>query len=363
MPTPVTPTLNEDVILGILERLSRDDITSCSRLGRVWLGATRVVLYRRVHLNTSTIAAPALSRSLSSSEALRSYVRHLVVSHTFPMVDGLLDWIRMLPAHSLLSVHLERMPVGVTEQTRSFSVLDAPAVRTAPHVVIGQPNFLYDELSRLSTVLSYPCLDSFTLMVPRSLPLDLSCPLRLRRLSIGVFTEPKPQLVATLLTANTVPLERLDLLLPSLNVDEAVWLTECLTPHLSSLKHLALRTIAQHPHPIIDDLIPSLTSIQELACGPRTYTSALFAHLPMGLRSLTLESRDHNPFDVEELLRAIRRLALSGRRGGLEALTIGRHPSYLHYRYYDVVIKACETLGINFAMRRTGLDGYFGGRP
>ncbi|GJE94066.1 hypothetical protein PsYK624_102340 [Phanerochaete sordida] len=345
---------NDDVLLEVLRGLSSHDLTSAACLCHSWLHASRTLLYRHIHLNTSIPAATQLDWSLRSSSHLRSLVRYLVLLHRFTDKDTLLGWIALLPEHSLVSVKFEWMPLDVNP----MSLLQFPAIRTAQELIISHPYFLLQEPRRLSDILSYPRLDRLTLFIPKSISVQLSTPLALTRLSLAVLTGEQPQIVDDVLRSISHPLVHLDLLLQSLNAEAASWLRSSLARHLPALRHFTIKVLDQrNAHPLLDDVSASLASVEVLSCGVAMYSPRLFALLPPSLRSLTLGTRDHELFPVAELSDAVSRLGSGG--GRLRSLTIGRHPSYASYRYFDALSSTCATLGVSFKIAKPRIADHF----
>ncbi|EKM51313.1 uncharacterized protein PHACADRAFT_103387 [Phanerochaete carnosa HHB-10118-sp] len=344
----------EDVLLEILHDLPPHDLATTARLCRTWLYASRVLLYRHIHFNTSVPSAAQLEALLRSSPYLRTLVHSLVLFHQFPAKDVLLEWIALLPENGLVSVKFERMPL----EASSMSLLQFPAIRTSNEIIIGHPYFLLENPERLSDILSYPSLRRLSLFIPKSLPIRPSIALRLSRLSLAILTEHCPRLLEEMLRAITSPLIHLNLLLPCLESDTASWLGTILARHLPTLRYFTVKALDQDEiAPLLDDMITSLTSVEVLACGVGTYTSKLFNGLPACLRSLTLEGRNHDPFPVPELSDAVARLR--SRSTAFESMTIGRQPSYASHRHFDTLSRTCASLGVSFTIAKPRLGEHF----
>ena len=330
------------------------DLVTTALVCRDWLPTARMLLYRHIYFNTSSPLTAQLESSLRSSPHLRILIRHLVLIHYDYVNDGLLEWIALLPEHSLVSVKFERMPFDGADPR---SLLQFPAVRTADEIIISHPHFLLRNPERLSDIFSNSFLSRLTLFIPKSLPLRLVGPLKLNRLSIAIWTEDRPQLLGTILESITSPLHHLDLLLSNLRPETISWLNTILERHLPTLKRLIIRALdRKQTAPFFDGMIASLVSLEVLACGPGTYTSRLFNQLPTSLRSLTLDTRDNEPFSVSELREAVTRLR--SRSTAFKSMTIGRHPSYASHRYFDTLSQACASLGVSFVIMKPRLGDY-----
>ncbi|KIP04193.1 hypothetical protein PHLGIDRAFT_205279 [Phlebiopsis gigantea 11061_1 CR5-6] len=317
-----------------------------------WVLAARATLYRRIYFRTVGARAAKLETTLSSSPHICALIRHLWVMHTEECRNHLLSWVSLIPANSLLSLHLVKMPVS----TGPTPLLQFPAIRTVPHITIARSSFLQAQPSNLAVILSFPLLKSLSFLV-NTLPLRLEGPLRLQRLSIGVMEDGRPQLLAVILNA-IVPhsLRKLDLYLSSLEEDHVAWLTDLLQPHLPELRHLAIRTLDRTRTAVfVDNIIGLMPHLESLACGRRTYTSQLLSTVPHSLRSLTLESDDNEPFPREELEESVERLCNTSHRR-FSSLTIGRHPSYPNSLYFERVSRVCQSFGVSFTINRGSIS-------
>lgn len=345
---------NEHVLLEIFEQLAPKDLAVAALVCDTWLTPARSLLYRSLHVNTVTPKGVQLCSTLRSSAYIRSCIRHLAIFHPYAYNNGLLDWVALLPQRSLVSINFERMPSNAGQ----VPLLQYPAVCTASQITIMWPDFVIVSPQCLVTILSFPFLESFTILL-RSVPLRLSTTLRLKRLSLGVVAEAQPPLLVEIFRAmESQTLERLDLLLSSLRVEHVAWLTDILRPQFPSLRHLAIRTLDHtRTAPIFDDLITSLPSLQTLTCGRGTYSTRIFPLLPSGIHSLTFGSGDNEPFPREELSDAIVRLSgISGNR--LQRLVIGRHRSYPNLVYFRDISSLCSSLNISFTVDRGRISNY-----
>lgn len=324
----------------------------CCLLCQFWFPTARAVLYRRVHFSTVDPKDYSLELALRSSKSARSLIRHLVISHPDSSHDHRLEWIALLPERTLLSVVFERMPLSTGPL-----LLQYPAIRSAPQVTISRSEFLQTEPSNLATILSYPHLESLSVLL-KNVPLRFNGTLRLKRLSLGVVAEARPQLLATILQAiEPHYLQKLDLLMSFLTADDVAWLANLLRPHFPTLKHLAIRTLDHtRTEPIVEDLTESIPRLETLACGRNTYTPKLFPLLPPQLRSLTLDSGDNEPFPREELEQAVTRLCKG--KQTLANLTIGRHPSYPNTLYFNRISLLCQSYGVSFTINRGRIGEY-----
>lgn len=353
IPPSAAQRCNEYVLFDIFQYLLSHELAVACTLCKAWLPAARALLYRRIRFSTISPRDSALELTLRSSANIRGLLRYLVLSHPDSSHDHRLDWVAVVPQHTLLSVNLERMPAS----KGLLSLLQYPAIRTAPQVTIGRSDFLQAEPFNLSTILAFPHLEGFTALL-KSIPLRVDNTLRLKRLSLGIVAEDRPQLLTTILQAiQPETLQKLDLLLSSLKEDNVSWLTDLLRPHLPSLKHLAIRTLDHtNTAPIMDKLIEAVPQLETLACGRNTYTSQLFPLLPHRLQSLTLDSGDNEPFPRDELEETITRLCSTQRT--LTSLTIGRHPSYPNSLYFDRVARVCRSFGVSFIIVRGRIGEY-----
>jgi hypothetical protein len=352
----VAQECNEDVLLEILAGLSPQNLAACASLCRSWLPAARTMLYRHIEFNSVLPSAYSLEYTLRTHPHLRNLIRHLVISHPHDTNDYLLGWIALLPENSLLSIRLDRMP---QERESPFAVLEYPAVRTVRQVVITQhTSYLLHKPERLSTILSYSCLTSLTLAIPKSLPLTLSRSLQLSRLSIGLFYEESPEMLVRLLRTIETPLERLDVVMRLFTEAGTGRLVDGLQPHLPHLKRFGIRAAdPSQTVPAMDVLICSLPSLRVLACGRNIYTATLFKHLPSSLHTLMLESRDNDAFPVDAMCREVTRLCRE--HGALRRLTIGRQPSFPAARYFQELRSICMAHGVSFRISKLTVEDYF----
>lgn len=345
---------NEDVLEEVLQNVSFQDLASTALLCRSWLHASRALLYRHIRFNTSLPSAALFELTMHSSPHLRTLIRHLVLSHRSSGKDHLLDWIAMLPESGLLSVKFDWMPL----EPNAMTLLQFPAIRNSREIVVAHPYFLLQGPDRLTDILSYPSLQSLVLLLPKSLPIHLSHPLALTRLSLVIMTDHRPQLLGDMLRAITPPLLHLDLMLNTIQPETVPWLSSVLAGHLSTLRHFTLKTLdGKETVPVMDILVASLASIGDLSCGIGTYTARLFELLPASLRSLTLASRDEGVFPVAELCTAVSRLRAGG--AALSQVTIDRRPSYASYRHFDALSRLCATSGISFEIAKLRLAEQF----
>ncbi|EKM48999.1 uncharacterized protein PHACADRAFT_214551, partial [Phanerochaete carnosa HHB-10118-sp] len=277
-------TWNTDIVWEVAAKLGQRDLANVARVCKQWLPIVRPHLYRDIVVDPYLRGTHALVALFNKREDLRCLVRHLTLRG---IVGGegwfklLLEWIKYLPERNLVSVEID-----FSDTRPLIMLLESPAIRTAPHVVIRQPVF---NRERMAIVLANPHLRTLSAIVHS----DCLAPqgtLRLKRLSITVERIPStlPQILSAI--EPSAPLQRFDLRVTA-QPDEHVIaaLARSLAPHAPSLTRLAIASgerVADAP--FMDDLAPSLSSVEWLCCAYGTYTSALLLRAPARLHTLVL---------------------------------------------------------------------------
>lgn len=279
---------NGDVLLDIMRHLTKANLASAALVCRRWLPQARGELYHELYFDTNAPHAPCLSATMRSNEFLRSLLRRLHISHCVSSQGSptLLDWIALLPEHSLQLLESRRLIFDKAAAT-SVPITEYPAVRTLPHLFLRTPRFL--DMQRLNQVLHFQHLEILSIEIDQSseVPsLPDCCMPRLRRLSLEIFEYGAT--VSRILGGVTVSLERFDLHAVSLCPQDIARLAGDLQRHLPALKSASFDFHWPPASPFLDELVPSMKCLETLCCGVETYTKHLMAQLPETLVSLTL---------------------------------------------------------------------------
>ncbi|TFK87759.1 hypothetical protein K466DRAFT_98846 [Polyporus arcularius HHB13444] len=84
------PRFFDDIVLEIVSYLDPPDAARAARVCTQWRPHATRVAYTHVILHTETYTSVLLARSLSESQSLRGYVRHITIIHCFPSGINLL---------------------------------------------------------------------------------------------------------------------------------------------------------------------------------------------------------------------------------------------------------------------------------
>lgn len=327
-----------------MRNLSKADLANVALVCRRWLPQARWELYHELYFDTDSPHAPHLSKIMRSSDLLRSLVRRLHISHfRFSQSSPtLLDWIALLPEHSLQLLET-RMLMFDEAAAPSVVILEYSAIRTVPHLFLRSPHFF--NMKRLNQVLHFQHLESLSIVIDQdsevpSLP-DCCMP-KLKRLSLGVHEYGVT--VSRILGGLAWPLERFNLKGNSLHPHNVAMLCHDLQRHLSTLRSASFVFHYAPASPFLDELVPSMRSLENLGCGVKTYTEQLMGHLPGTLVSLTLYTEFREAFPGTKYAELVQQYAPSA----LTKLTIA---DTRHYRQSEACVAradACSERRVTF---------------
>lgn len=266
-------------------------LASAARVCKNWLFSARRRLYRQVVVdNLRMPSAMLLHRTLSAGHHLHSFVHRLWLRHASfgELHVDLFDWLWLLPEHSVQSVELRIMDTSPEISARAvLSILDIPAIRTTPQLIINCRLFLTPE--RLCRVFGMSHLDTLSIAIPNATA-TLQCGLttfpKLRKLVI--HTEGYSPLVEEILQGLPSPLQSFGLCAENLEADDIVSLRKGLERHAPHLRYLSLLGNCFSRLCFMDEYIGSFPFLEVFLCAPQIHTPQIFSRLPPTLLSLSL---------------------------------------------------------------------------
>lgn len=340
---------NEDVLEEIFLHLQCSALAKAARVCQAWLPAASRTLYHNIHISTYSLVTDRLAQTLRTAPSLRGLVRHVALYH--PKLDeadpSVLDWLALLPEHSLLSITLEN--TDMFNLLKEQRMLDLPAFRTVSSIV-AHGRYLSGDIS---TLLNIPYLQSLSIELLSRRSYSFVKPLRptLRRLAITICGY--NTVIETILQSFEEPLEQFMLVVSS-NLCKAGLssLQTGLRRHAPCLKRLFLIGHPQDKLPSMDDYILSFPTLETLLCSYSTFSPLLVKRLPPTLTSLILRVRTDCTFPSDEYAAALQRHRHKLRR--LSALTIVDVPGRWRRRknQWEPLVELCAAEGISFRIMR-----------
>lgn len=342
---------NDDVLEEIFLLLPQPALASAARVCRGWLPCARRNLYRTLNFDAISPSARHLANMLSTNSFLRDLIRRPSVRYSKGRGReiSMLDWLALLPEHSLQSITFKGRILTSPDSGR---VLHLPAVRTTTRITSRSPTIpLTNEV--LLNMSQLVCL-SITLPGHVPPPNNISLP-NLTRLSIVVGNYSPT--VDVLLKGLSKPLTRFDIKAAIVLEEKDVSaLQDSLSRHAPHIEHLSFEGEPYFTRqPFLDDYITVFTSLRTLFCSHPSYTPRLLSKLPSTHTSLSLRAPSFEPFADAAFAEA-----LEQHHHRLSSLRQVRVVNDRFFRHEcDALRRVCRSRGIDFVKAEHKEDYYF----
>lgn len=329
-----------------MEHLTKSDLASVALVCRSWLPQARRQLYREINFDLESSNVLALNDTLRSNVDLLNLIRRLHLNCWTNKTDSnILDWIALLPEHSLQLIKARTLNLWFQDPLRIVLFERSPAVRTVRHLSLLHTSILTKE--SLSAVISYQYLETLSIALSDASPLPIHqiperCMPRLKRLSLSLYRYGPA--VTQLLEHVAFPLERFEMRAPFVKSDDVSALCRAIQRHLASLTGALFVFNLPAPLPFIDGLLPWMSRIETLACGDKAYTDNIFDSVPPTLRSISLCSSQRGPFPGAEYAKLVER----GATLNVTSITVVDSASYPQAEACLPLAQACEEQQIAF---------------
>lgn len=353
-PVSAAQSCTGDVLLQLFPSLSQADLARIALVCRSWSAPARITLYSSITFDLLSSRASELARTLRTCPNLRGAIRNLVCKATKEEPEQV-DWLALLPEHSLKAFHWE------STSLQSGEVLLYPAVRTAQRLVI-RVIWLESEAAAEALRSSFcsPWLQSlFTDYVPER------AVFRSGLKKLGIHSRAYCPELRRAVTDPHMQLERLDV--DILDLRELYALMQDLCVHQRCLKHLTLMTVhgwILQTMPLVEEIINSFPQLETLVCGPVIFTEKIISHLPPTVQSLTCLTYGFTYTFAPYFLREIKNSReLKGHLPkNFTVVQLGprarQEQSWQHNpaekERVDQLIIACETAGVSFDIKPAG---------
>lgn len=257
---------NSDVLIEVFSHLDHVTLSTAARVCRSWQPAATNRLYHDIRLDTRKPSTRTLVDTLTAQPALRGLVRRVTLNHPpLRKLDlSLINWLALLPSHSLQSVVLEQ---GIFTLPETGPLIDFPAIRTVPCMLAcGMLS-----VEGLTKILNMPHLETLAIYIDSNVKTLATkvLPPKLRRLAIGSFGY--TLVVQQLLESCDTPLEQFVLVADELEEDDLISLKKGLRNHAPLLKRLSFVGHPFFESAFMDDYVLSFTSMETLLC-PKVHT-------------------------------------------------------------------------------------------
>lgn len=338
-----SPVLNEDILFYVLKNeLSDHALASAALVCRAWTQPAQGALYRNICFSTmdNNLRDQLLARTMRTCPHLGRHIRRLQLFTlwTHAPTPGLIDWVRLLPAHGMREFHWrwhrgQILPV----------LFEYAAVRAVSRLTLH--GRLYSA-SRLQPLLELPLLQSLSLELSGHETGDLYPPEASKLEHLGIRLSSCYGPIVDKLLAVTGP-RIISFRLSSemkQEPEEEMRLASAIWAYLPNIIRLDIETppTLHRPMPFLDGLLCRYGALEHLRCTVDRCCGKMFQDLPPTLRTLELSytgrraSFSHEAFLIE---------FLQGRGRNLRMLTfVTSDPQ----ERFPQIATACECLGIDF---------------